>query len=48
MIKLAAIFTVTILMVVSQPVLAAARVAVGHFAPFAENIDDTAVNILVN
>lgn len=32
----------------SQPLLAAARVAVLHLAPFAQSIDDTAVNILVN
>jgi hypothetical protein len=32
----------------SQPAFAAARVAVAHFAPFADSIDATAVNIAVN
>jgi len=32
----------------SQPLLAAAQVAVAHFAPFAEDIEDTAVDIAVN
>lgn len=32
----------------SQPLLAAARVAVLHLAPFAAEIDDTAVNIVIN
>jgi len=48
MIKLTAAIIATTLLLTSQPLLAAARVAVAHFAPFAENIDDTAVNVLVN
>jgi len=32
----------------SQPLLAAAQVAVAHFAPFAEDVEDTAVDIAVN
>lgn len=36
------------LMVLSQPAFSAAGVAVGHFAPFADTIDGTAVNIAVN
>lgn len=36
------------MLLMSQPAAAAARVAVGHFAPFADTIDDTAVNIAVN
>lgn len=43
----AAIFAAT-LMLMSQPTFAAARVAILHLAPFAENIDDTAVNIAVD
>ena len=35
-------------MAFSQPAFAAARVAVAHFAPFADTIDGTAVNISVN
>jgi hypothetical protein len=35
-------------MVASQPLLAAAKVAVAHFAPFAEDIEDTAVDIAVD
>ena len=36
------------MLLMSQPAAAAARVAVGHFAPFADTIDGTAVNIAVN
>jgi hypothetical protein len=32
----------------SQLALADARVTVAHFAPFAENIDDTSVSVAVN
>ena len=32
----------------TQPAFSAARVAVLHLAPFASNIDDTAVDILIN
>jgi hypothetical protein len=35
-------------MLASQPLFAAARVAVAHFAPFAEDIEDTAVDIAVD
>lgn len=31
-----------------QPAFAVSRVAVGHYAPFADTVDGTAVNILVN
>ena len=48
MIKSSAAVLGTILLLASQPVYAAARVAVAHFAPFAESLDGTAVNILVN
>jgi hypothetical protein len=44
-------FTTTaaaLLMFASQSLLADARVAVAHFAPFAEDIEDTAVDIAVN
>jgi hypothetical protein len=36
------------LLLASQPLLASARVAVLHLAPFAADIDETAVNIFVN
>jgi hypothetical protein len=36
------------LMICAQPVFAAAQVSVAHFAPFAEDIEDTAVDISVN
>lgn len=32
----------------TQPLMAAAKVAVAHFAPFAENVEDTSVDISVN
>jgi len=38
----------TLLMVASQSLLADARVAVAHFAPFAQDLEDTAVDIAVN
>ena len=37
-----------VLLFYGQSVFAAARVAVAHFAPFAEVIEDTAVDIAVN
>jgi hypothetical protein len=40
--------TATLLMLASQPLFADARVAVAHFAPFADTLDGTAVNVLVN
>lgn len=40
--------TAASLMILSQPAFSAARVAVGHFAPFADTQDGTAVNIAVN
>ena len=36
------------LLLTTQPLLAAARVAVLHLAPFASEIDDTAVDIYIN
>ena len=36
------------LLLASQSLVADARVAVGHFAPFADTLDGTAVNVLVN
>jgi len=48
MFKFAAAFTATFLMLISQPALAAARLAVLHLAPFADTLDGTAVNIAVN
>jgi len=46
--KLAIGSMVALLLLASQPLLASARVAVLHLAPFAADIDDTAVNIFVN
>jgi hypothetical protein len=48
MLKTATVVLGTALLLASQPVHAAARVAVAHFAPFADSLDGTAVNILVN
>lgn len=48
MLKITAAATAALLMVVSQPVFAVAKVAVAHFAPFAADIADTAVDIQVN
>ena len=46
--KLVISFFVALIGLSSQPLFASARVAVLHLAPFAADIDDTAVNILVN
>ena len=46
--KLHATLMATGLALVSQSAFSAASVAVAHFAPFAEDIEDTAVNISVN
>jgi hypothetical protein len=46
--KSTAIVSAALLMALSQSTFAAAKVAVAHFAPFADTIDGTAVNILVN
>jgi hypothetical protein len=48
MIKQATAVLGTVLLLSSQPVHSAARVAVAHFAPFADTLDGTAVNVLVN
>ena len=48
MFKYAAAASAAALMLVSQPAFAVAKVAVGHFAPFADTIDGTAVNVLIN
>ena len=37
-----------ILLTMSSSAFAAAKVAVAHFAPFADTIDGTAVNISIN
>jgi hypothetical protein len=46
--KFAAIITAVSLIAISQPAFSAARVAVAHFAPFADTIEGTAVDIVVN
>lgn len=46
--KLAAAFTALALTALAGPVWANARVTVGHFAPFAPALQDTAVNVRVN
>lgn len=48
MFKAASITTASLLLLASQTLSADARVAVGHFAPFADTVDGTAVNVLVN
>lgn len=48
MLKITAAATAAVLMVISQPAFAVAKVAVAHFAPFAADIADTAVDIQVN
>lgn len=48
MFKITATVSTAALLLLSQPAFAAARVAVAHFAPFADTIDGTAVNIAVN
>ena len=48
MIKLTAAFSAALLMTMSTSAFGAAKVAVAHFAPFADTIDGTAVNISVN
>lgn len=46
--KVTAAVSATLLMSLSSSAFAAAQVAVAHFAPFADTIDDTAVNISIN
>ena len=46
--KIVTSFIAGTLLVAGQPAFAAAQVAVAHFAPFAEDIEDTAVDIAVN
>lgn len=48
MLKITTALTAALLMLPSQALFAAAQVAVAHFAPFAEDIEDTAVDIAVN
>lgn len=48
MIKYAIAVLITALTLASQPVQAAARVAVAHFAPFADTLEGTAVDVRVN
>lgn len=48
MFKVTAAIVATFMMLMSQPVSAAARVAILHLAPFAEDIDATAVDIAVD
>ena len=48
MIKRASAVLGTALLLASQPAYSAARLAVAHFAPFADTLDGTAVNILIN
>jgi hypothetical protein len=48
MIKVTAALTLTALMLTSQPAMSDARVAVAHFAPFADTIEGTSVSVLVN
>ena len=46
--QISTIFAAAGLMLMSQSAFSAARVAVGHFAPFADTLDGTAVNIAIN
>lgn len=46
--KLPSTLTAIGLLLAAQPAWSAARVAVGHFAPFADDIETTAVDIAVN
>ena len=48
MLKTVTTATATLMMLASQTIFADARVAVAHFAPFADTLDGTAVNVLVN
>jgi hypothetical protein len=48
MIKVKAAASAAILMAMSSSAFASAQVAVAHFAPFADTIDGTAVNISIN
>lgn len=46
--KRTSVVLATAMLLASQPAFSAARVAVAHFAPFADTLDGTSVNILVN
>lgn len=46
--KLVSSLIVTVLLLASMPVLAAARVAILHLAPFADTVEGTAVDIAIN
>ena len=48
MLKTTATASTLALLLLSQPAFAAARVAVAHFAPFADTVEATAVNVAVN
>ena len=48
MIKVTAAITMTALMFTAQSAMADARVAVAHFAPFADTLEGTSVSVLVN
>lgn len=48
MIRFTSAILMALTLTVAQPAFAAARVAVAHFAPFADDIEATAVNIAVN
>ena len=48
MIRVTAAVSTALLMAFSQPAFSQAKVAVAHFAPFADTIEGTAVNISVN
>ena len=48
MIRIAAAATTLLMVIVSQPTFAAARLAVLHLAPFADTLNGTAVNISAN
>jgi hypothetical protein len=46
--KIVSVFTLLFAMLTAQPLLAQARVAVLHLAPFDSNIQNTAVDVLIN
>jgi hypothetical protein len=46
--KIAAFFSTALLMVISSSAFAQAKVAVAHFAPFADTLEGTAVNISID
>lgn len=48
MFKVTSAITVTAMMLAAQPAMAAARVAVAHFAPFADTLEGTSVSVLVD